>query len=202
MGLFQGSPKQILSRLTWELPQTVFGNLASHASNIGGDVESVDYYDGATVVRHHSEGWGGFTLGSYINGDNSIRADPNNALFQHEYGHYLQSQAHGWFYLGKDAIPSVLSHDPHNSHPVEQDANVRAFQYFNEHIPGYNGWKFSRQEGGNPINDYNPSLGYHDPNNQAALHNRLTLSWYDFALFPTTPLIHGFINSLILNGRY
>ena len=66
-------------------------------------------YDGATVVRHYKDNWGAFTLGSYINGDNSIRANPNNESFQHEYGHYLQSQEAGWAYLPKYAIPSLIN---------------------------------------------------------------------------------------------
>ena len=91
-GLFTGSGYQILSRFTYELPQTIVGYLVSQGSNMIGDVQSVSYYDGATIVQHWSDNWGAFTIGSYINGDKNIRADPYNYLFQHEYGHYLQSQ--------------------------------------------------------------------------------------------------------------
>ncbi len=63
-GLFTGSGYQILSRFTKELPQTIAGYLVSQGPNMIGDVQSVSYYDGATVVQHWSEDWGRFTLGS------------------------------------------------------------------------------------------------------------------------------------------
>ena len=37
----------------------------------------------ATVLQKTGD-WGAITLGSYIIGDQSIEADPNNDLFQHE----------------------------------------------------------------------------------------------------------------------
>ena len=40
--------------------------------------------------------WGAFTSGSFIMGSRELEANPHNSLFQHEYGHYLQSQAFGW----------------------------------------------------------------------------------------------------------
>ena len=142
-GLFTGSPGQILSRFSWELPQTITGYVASQGSNMIGDVKSVNYYDGATVVQHHSADWGGFTIGSYINGDKNIEANPNNELFQHEYGHYLQSQEAGWTYLSNYAIPSGyngltcpngndLGYYEHMAYSVEQDANIRAKTHFKE----------------------------------------------------------------------
>jgi hypothetical protein len=146
-GLFTGSPGQILSRFTRELPQTIVGYVASQGSNMIGDVKSVNYYDGATVVQHYSGGWGGFTLGSYINGDNSIEANPTNPLFQHEYGHYLQSQEAGWTYLSNYAIPSLINAKKtpnnydgmrqHDAFGVEQDANIRARAHFGEEAWNY-----------------------------------------------------------------
>ena len=53
--------------------------------------------------------WGAFTSGSFINGERGLYADPNNTLFQHEYGHYLQSQSMGWGYLPRVGIPSLMS---------------------------------------------------------------------------------------------
>jgi len=140
-GLCNGSPGQILSRFTWELPQTIVGYVASQGSNMIGDVKSVNYYDGATVVKHYSREWGAFTLGSYINGDNNIEANPNNELFQHEYGHYLQSQEAGWAYLSEYAFPSGYNgltcpkgndrgYYEHMAYGVEQDANIRARAHF------------------------------------------------------------------------
>lgn len=58
--------------------------------------ENVAYYGGATVITYKGK-FGAFTLGSFINGGRNLHADPDNALFQHEYGHYLQSQNSGLF---------------------------------------------------------------------------------------------------------
>jgi hypothetical protein len=207
-GLFSGSFKQAVSRFTWELPQTILGYGYSMASNYFGTVQSVNFYDGATVVQNYKDhvwlGSGsdlGITLGSFINGNNEIEADPNTRLFQHEYGHYIQSQTSGWFYLSKYAIPSALSKYPYNQHPVEQDANIRAFTYFNKHIDGYSGWVFTGLNG-NPINGYDPWLPYNDPTNQAALRDgRLRLAWYDYLLGPNI-ILSGLLNTLILNNQY
>jgi RHS repeat-associated protein len=72
---------RIASRLTYELPQTLAGVIYSQAANTLGQVESVGYAYGATVVRHTVSSfmmpsiYAGVTLGSYINGGNTIRAD-------------------------------------------------------------------------------------------------------------------------------
>lgn len=216
MGLFKTDPNknffgrawELISRFTWQAPQTALGYMGSGVHNLLGGVKSVDYYGGATVVESYSEGWGGITLGSYINGQRGIRADPSERLFQHEYGHYLQSQSSGWFYLSKYGIPSLLSKDPHNLHPAEQDANVRAFHYFSEHEDGFNWvdkWGIQRSkwvDWYNPISGYDWSKPYNDPTNQSALENgRLRLEWFDYLLGPQI-ILPGLLNALILNKRY
>lgn len=205
VGMFKGSFLQILSRFTWELPQTLLGHTYSSINNLFGGVNSVSYYGGATAVEGYGDPGVGFTLGSYVNGGRGLKADPSNPLFQHEYGHYLQSQASGLFYLGKYAIPSLLgkntSESPAYLGPVEQDANVRAFKYFNRKIPGYNGWHFTG-DNNNPITGYNNFLPYDDPSNQLALSNgKLNLSWYDFLMGPTI-IVPGIVNTFILNRKY
>ena len=60
-------------------------------------------------------------------------------MFQHEYGHYLQSQEMGLAYLAKVGIPSIRSAivsgpGEHKYQSFEQDANLRAFKYFNKGI--------------------------------------------------------------------
>jgi hypothetical protein len=192
------------SRFTWQLPQTALGYSGSGIHNLLGGVRSVDYYGGATVVESYSEKWGAITLGSYINGSRGIAADPENRLFQHEYGHYIQSQTSGLFYhLSKYGIPSALSKNStdHSLHPAEQDANIRAFKYFNKHIDGYTGWAFTGRNN-NPINGYDPSLPYDNAANQAALKSgRSRLEWFDYLYGPQI-IIPGLINALILNSRY
>ena len=219
IGGFKGGFIQSFSRWTYELPQTIAGKFYSHYSNITGQVQSVNYYDGATVIQCYgthiplTESSRGVSLGSFIIGNFEIEANPGNRLFQHEYGHYLQSQESGWFYLSKYGIPSARSNSPHNQHPVEQDANARAFRYFSNTVSGYNwvdeyGSPHSLWKRDNPINDYNWSLPYSDPSNQSTLENRLLgVSWYDHLMFPLNftligIIFPGLINALILNNQY
>lgn len=159
MGLFKGDYKQILSRFTWELPQNILGYGLAQGYNFFNDVKSVTYYGGATAIERYSKPdsdnkyGSAVTLGSFISGDRGLQADPYNPLFQHEYGHYLQSQAWGLMYLGKGGIPSMISallsdkySEDHLFDPIEQDANARAFEYFNKNVQGFyenNGWNFT-----------------------------------------------------------
>ncbi|MBQ6194329.1 MAG: VCBS repeat-containing protein [Prevotella sp.] len=119
-GLFKGSSKQILSRFTWEIPQTIVGFYYSHFRLATRYIDHVGYYDGATYVYTHkyANGFGGVTIGNYINIDTKEpwprdvkgRFDPSKSnLFMHEYGHYLQSQEYGWGYLFSVGIPSLKS---------------------------------------------------------------------------------------------
>ena len=199
---FWGRNWDILSRLTWEFPQTKAGLTFALASNLCGQVDNVEYYDGTTVSSGNNFGQGGaVTLGNYINGDRSLFARPDNSLFQHEYGHYLQSKATGPMYLSRYAIPSgldCLGNKKHRYHPVEQDANIRAFKYFNKRMDEYSDWDFTNH----PILGYESTLPITDDVNQAALKNgRLQPAWYDYVLTlsPTAggliiPLSDGLIN--------
>lgn len=199
---FFGRNWDVFSRLTWEFPQTKVGLTFALFSNLCGQVDNVEYYDGVTVSSGNNFGIGGaVTLGNYINGSSNLSASPDNYLFQHEYGHYLQSKATGPLYLSRYAIPSglnCLGNKNPDFHPVEQDANIRAFKYFNNKIDGFSDWNFDR----NPIVGYLKDLPITNENNQAALKNgRLQPAWYDyvFALSPTVggltiPAADGLIN--------
>lgn len=105
---FWGRSWELLSRFTWQSVQTSLGYVSASGANLFGAVKSVDYYGGATVTETCSENWGAFALGNFIIGNRGIKASPNNSLFQHEYGHYLQSQSSGPFYLQRYAIPSFI----------------------------------------------------------------------------------------------
>lgn len=170
-GLFKGSFWDILSRLTWQFPQTALGMTTALGANLIKDVD-VSYAYGATVTRVAGERWGAFTLGSYILGDGSIRATPTNSLFQHEYGHYLQSKSWGPFYLGKVAIPSLfsaMSGNNHNAYKTEQDANIRALEFWEDKFPGFssNGWNQTK----NDITGYNWDKGFNSEINSSARDN-------------------------------
>jgi hypothetical protein len=206
MGLFQGNFGQILSRFTWELPQTLLGYAFSGAHNVAGGVKSVTYYGGATAVESYSPtifNGGGFTLGSYINGREGLQADPNESLFQHEYGHYLQSQSTGIFYIGKYAIPSLISSAGGGNHDLfytEQDANSRAFTYFNKNVENYNTNGTDWKRFSNPIIGYNWNRPFNDVTNQLALSSNITrLKWYDFVLLPTTGVFISGVTNYFLN---
>ena len=158
---------EVVSRFTWQIPQTVIGFLIHQTVNtfrIGGGIEKVEYLHGATVSKHHNNDWGGLTMGNYILGNNRIEAQDDNYLFQHEFGHYLQSQEHGLLWLFDFAIESGISaiindYYQHNAFYTEQNANARSLQYFAKYYgEGYAEivWNFSL----NPITDYNASKSY------------------------------------------
>ena len=135
--LFQDGFKQTTTHFIRELPQTLLGYLISLGYNLSGRVKSITFYGGATAIETFSSDWGAFTLGNFIIGQRGLTADPDNWLFRHEYGHYLQSRAMGWGYLSRIAIPSLMSafmKDGNHSYQIfEQDADRRAFIYFNKH---------------------------------------------------------------------
>lgn len=130
---------QLMSRFTRELPQTLLGLGVATVSNIAWQVDRVEYYGGATVSSGRFWNSGAIALGNYITGNRTLRADPNNPLFQHEYGHFLQSRASGLRYLFDYGIPSLISaiaagrsdisHD-HSLFFTEQGANKMAYTYF------------------------------------------------------------------------
>ena len=166
-GLFSvsspGNVEEFFSRFTWQLPQTIIGFLSAHAMNtfrIKGGVDNVEYLHGATVLKNKGK-WGGITLGSFIMGDSDIEAKDDNYLFQHEFGHYLQSQEHGPLWIFTFAIESGLSalvndSAKHNYFYTEQDANARSFKYFAERYGmeyAKKVWDFTL----NPIDGYDSS---------------------------------------------
>ena len=143
--------------------------------------------------------WGGITLGSYIIGDNTIEAHPDNPLFQHEYGHYLQSQSMGWAYLPRVGIPSVLSSGTHDYHPVEQDANARAIQYFYKQTNGTVDWKFDInpigiRENNWTMDDYNTEEFQHalrTIRSQVKVSIKDYISWVSFPFVVITGTENG-----------
>lgn len=137
-GLFEGNAGQIFTRLTWELPQTVIGNLSTHVLNVAGMVNDVNYFRGATVIDSDLEG-GAYTAGTYIVGPEGFRPDFRDHLFVHEYGHYIQSRIFGPFYFTLVALPSVtdfwlvdelFGEDLHDTRWYETHANRLTANYF------------------------------------------------------------------------
>ena len=216
-----GQTLEVISRFTWQGIQTGVGHLYSQFANMTGQIDHVSYKAGATVMSGNF--WGkskneGIALGSYIHGTSNLAAEFGNSSFQHEYGHYLQSQASGPLYFQRYGIPSALkgSHfknrGDHNNriyyHPVEQDANARAFKYFSEKVTGFNSvnehggrvtqWDFNK----NPIIGYNPELAFNDALNQKALqYARFRPAWHDWVLGPNIALSGLAINLPVSNSK-
>jgi hypothetical protein len=214
-GLFAADTKQagwgwqIVSRLTWESPQTVFGLLSSDLSVSFGNIESVDYYAGATVLKSRYDnlfynlGGLGITMGSYIIGGNSIEANANNWLFQHEYGHYLQSRSSGPAYVNRYAIPSLFGKngedkDDADYNPVEQDANARSIQYFHKRNGSDFVWDFYYNPIGYPGTSW--SMDDYSSTEFQSLINTLVIdpSAEDYVF----PIINGFFNISSNNSNY
>jgi hypothetical protein len=177
----------------------------SSIQNLFYGVQSVTSYGGATVAETYSDNWGAVTFGSYIIGSRGIQANPTNSLFQHEYGHYLQSQATGPFYLQRYGIPSAFSKGDHDLHPVEQDANARALKYFNKHVDGFESFDEEGLYTGGWVRRQNPIIGYdwnqpfNNETNQTAIKNaQLGLTWYDWVFGPNY-IINSWIHVLKLN---
>ena len=125
---------EFYSRFSWQLPQTIIGYGVANFTNSHYDVYNVEYKYGTTVLSSSMvDGIHGFTIGNYITGSDQIKAEANNEVFQHEYGHYIQSQKYGWAYLTAVGIPSLRSERQGNSHmrqPYEFDASKRGYKYF------------------------------------------------------------------------
>lgn len=77
-------------------------------------------------------------LGSNVIGSSELKAEPKNYLFQHEYGHYMQSQKFGLLYIPRIAVPSFFSAmgNGHKLSCVEQDASWRGLNYFYHNVSG------------------------------------------------------------------
>ena len=111
------------------------------------------------------------------------------------------------FWIGGKLFPSAFSSGTHGYNPVEQDANARAFTYFNGKYSGFADWNFTGRNP-NTIIGYNHSLPYEHEDNQLALKKaKLGLSWYDWVMSPMNilnpaPVVPGLVNTLILNSKY
>ena len=64
----KGSVTQILSRFTWELPQTIVGYLYTSARFAVSDIDKVDYFGGATYIIDYTDNTNnGVSIGNLIN---------------------------------------------------------------------------------------------------------------------------------------
>ena len=147
MGVFKTDPKlgfwgragTLLSRFTWEAPQTTLGNLYAHFRNGTRQVDNVEYWHGATLVNSNGQRKWGLTLGPYINAEDMKVGDN---MFRHEYGHTLQSKLHGPLYISHVGVPSFIGatlnrlglHN-HDDEWAEIQANKMSYKYLMKRDP-------------------------------------------------------------------
>ena len=108
-GLFTGNFGQILLKWTWNLPNTLIGNIVGHTLNYLEVVDNVTNFDGAVALSNVTRKGAAFTIGNYIFGPENFKADWRDHTFVHEYGHYIQSNWFGPFYLPVIGSTSLLS---------------------------------------------------------------------------------------------
>ena len=148
-GLFLTDPKrsfggrvwQLLSRFTWELPQTLVGWLYTFGRAVVGQVDRVDTLGGITfATKIKGTGCMGVSLGTFVDlwdghwlRDGEEGLVLNNQLCMHEFGHTADSQRFGPLYLFVIGIPSLISafgKGDHNVFWTEIRANRHAKRYF------------------------------------------------------------------------
>ena len=135
-----GKVKEFFSRITWQLPQTLLGDIYVSTMNAAEKVNNVTHGYGVTAVDMGLDG--AVTLGYISAGPEGYKADWHDHMFVHEYGHYLQSQEMGFYYLFGVGIPSLQSAivdtqknnaPKHGNRWFETDANSRSAEYFDKY---------------------------------------------------------------------
>ncbi len=167
MGMFKGNLKQIVNKWTWNRHNSLIGNDIGHTLNIMGFVDGVSDMEGMVAVGGVFKDGRAFTIGPYSFGPKGYKATWKDHLFVHEYGHYMQSQIIGPFFLPTIGVPSLASTmdiggSDHSSRWFEVDASRRGAEYFDKRYgTGASGYKT-----GDPnyfdvysfINNYSPYI--------------------------------------------
>lgn len=141
-----------MSRSTWEILQSGGGYNYTQLRNIGGYIDRVDYFGGATFAtdEYSRVGRQGVSLGNYINMDINDAIEGNFAdrvisdpLFMHEYGHTFDSRRNGLLYLFNVGLPSANSVRRRQPVPGGDGVSTHDFQWYemsaNRHAARYFG---------------------------------------------------------------
>lgn len=189
---FWGKTWELISRFTYQSFQTKIGFLYALTNNTIGNVSQVRHLYGATVTTQSSN-WllkdgQAVTLGNFITGGDDLKADPYNSLFQHEYGHYIQSQRYGYAYMTGIGLPSLMDVkqdvNNHRFFDIERDANYRAYRYFCKNVEGFgpDNWDFTNH----PLlpKGYNDAIFYNNPNYMGFVREFISISpkWYHYPI--------------------
>ena len=188
MGMFRGDFGQILNKWTFSLPVSLIGNTFAHGYNLAGKIDNVTYMDGMLALSGPTGGDNSaFTLGHYSFGPKGYQATWKDHLFVHEYGHYMQTQLMGIFYIPVVAIPSLISASLYpNSHKdrwFEVDASRRGADYFDKYYgKGAKGYV----KGSPDYFDRESFEDYNNPKRKSPYINPRIGSCYQDKAFPTT----------------
>lgn len=109
----------IMSRLYWQQPQTIIGNVGMHVLNSVWLIRRTDVYKDTLICQGSFLYGGGIALGSFLMIDLQTspvvdilpmddRTVPERVLLRHEYGHYLQSISSGPLFIFKYGLPSII----------------------------------------------------------------------------------------------
>lgn len=92
--------------MLWTLPQSLLGLLVIFVTGAKPDKKWIDYigYD-YFVSKRFNNTWSGVSLGEFIIFAKKDYADEKS--IKHEYGHHIQSNYLGWFYLLIVGLTSV-----------------------------------------------------------------------------------------------
>lgn len=138
MGMFKGNSKQILSKWTWGAANSFAGLAVGHTLNLVGRVDRVSDMDGMLALSGVTDGEAAFTIGHYSFGPDNYTATWRDHLFVHEYGHYIQSQRVGPYFLPLIGITSAASSElkvggrPHGTRWFEVNASKLGGNYFDK----------------------------------------------------------------------
>lgn len=209
---------EVTSRWTYQGPQTGIGFFMAHFYNtVLCKVNTVSYPNGSTLLNMNV-GWTGICFGNYILAKKNCTPSPDNRIFQHEYGHYLQSKRMGFAYLIRVGLPAIMSKGDHDAHPVEVDCNREGFLYFNRINPAFQndsayydkkGWDFLYNPFPDSIGVKKTSgkntfqyLNFRDSLDRQRIESlKVKAKWYDYAgwlVFPS-PAIIGVCNAAKYN---
>lgn len=95
----------IISRFTWELPQVFLGFILCFITNLFGETDSIKFTQGRLMAYvNFMNPNSGISLSCFI----IVGSNSNETIVSHEFGHTIQSQYTGWFYLPIIGIPSFL----------------------------------------------------------------------------------------------
>lgn len=209
---------EVASRFTYQGPQTGIGFFMAHLYNtVLCKVNNVSHPNGSTLLNMNV-GWTGICFGNYILAKKNCSPHPDNRIFQHEYGHYLQSKRMGFAYLVRVGLPAIMSTGVHDEHPVEVDCNREGFLYFNRINPNFqNDVGYSDKKGWDFL--YNPFpdtigvkttvgrntfryIDYRDSIGRAQVDSlKVKAKWFDYAgwiAFPA-PAVIGVCNAVKYN---